>query len=415
MRSSVALAALVALAVAFAVALPGAAPAAAQGEIKPFARVDPYTKNDTEKVEKAGYVSFGPFRFGDDHTTAQIETTLGGIPLIWVETAHFKLGSGLPEYTLGDDPREKERLRAELERLAKRLPDIKVKTRKLDPWLRLHLFALRLEDLYARFLDEFAIRESEFPVVPADQKVLEDPGYMGTGRYLGMPSKFTVLLFDKRSGLGRYSNVYLGKALETQACLHLPEVGSLLYLTAAEFLEGEYANDTALTCDVIGGVAQNLAHGFRGFHAPLPFAFSESVAHWFSREVDPRYHFFSGLDRTKVRFKDEEHWAPKVRARAEHAVYPPLADVLGWSEGDTLEWADHLILWSHMDFLLAREDGAAGALLRRLKEPVVRPTPLTKEELAERARQAYGAALGTDVAAFDAAWSEWVLKTYPKK
>ena len=47
-------------------------------ELEPFARVDPYTKNDPEKVEKAGYVSLGPFRFGDDHTTDEVLKSLTG-------------------------------------------------------------------------------------------------------------------------------------------------------------------------------------------------------------------------------------------------------------------------------------------------------------------------------------------------
>ena len=88
--------------------------AAAQGEIKPFPKIDPYTKDAPDAKTKAGYASFGPFRFGDAPTTTQIEETLGGIPMIWVETDHFKLGSGLPEYTIPDDKREKERLKEEL-------------------------------------------------------------------------------------------------------------------------------------------------------------------------------------------------------------------------------------------------------------------------------------------------------------
>lgn len=389
-------------------------PALAQGEIKPFPKVDPYTKGDPEKIERAGYASFGPFRFGDDHTTAQAETTLGGIPLIWVETPHFKLGSGLPEYTLTGDSREKDRIQGELERLAKKLPDVRPKARKLDPWLRMHLFALRLEDLYATFLDEFGIQESEFPTAPPTTAERGKP-YMGTGRFLGMPSKYTVLLLDKKSALGRYSSVYLGRTFETQSCAHFPAAGSLLYVTAAELLDGEYKNDTALTCDVVSGVSQNLVLGFRGFTVPLPFAVTEGIAHWFSRQVDPRYHFFSGQDRTKIRFKDEWNWAPSVHARVEHGVFPPLADVLKWTSGDALEWADHLFMWSHVDYLLAREDQAGGALLRRLKEPAAMSNPPAPEELVARAAQAYQDAVGTDLAGFDRLWTTWVLKTYPKK
>jgi hypothetical protein len=39
----------------------------------------------------------------------------------------------------------------------------------------------------------------------------------------------------------------------------------------------------------------------------------------------------------------------------------------------------------------------------------------TREEIAERHRAAFEKAFGMDAAAFDAAWSAWVLATYPKK
>jgi hypothetical protein len=390
--------------------------AAAQGEIKPFPKVDPYTKDDPTAKEKAGYASFGPFRFGDDHTTSQIETTLGGIPLIWVETEHFKLGSGLPEYTVGDDAAEKEKLKKELERLAKRLPDVKTKVKKLDPWLRLHLYAQRLEDLYASFLVQFGLKEEDFPTAPPDATKKQVGAYMGEGRYLGMPAKYTVLLFDKKSSVGRYASVYLGKQLGAPTRWIFSTIGSFLFLSAAEFLEGEYQNDTALHCDVVSGVVQNLASGFRGYRVVLPFAVSEGIAHWFAREIDPRYHIFTGLDLTKVRMKDESNWAPSVRARVEHKVFTSTAEMLGWKDADALEWADHLILWSRMDYLMARDDGAAGTMLRLLKEsPKTKSGQLSPEQMIERAREAYASLAGGDLAKLDADWSEWVLRTYPKK
>lgn len=390
------------------------ASAGGQGEIKPFPRVDPYTKNAPGAIEKAGYASFGPFRFGDDHTTDQVQTTLGGIPLVWVETEHFKLGSGLPEYTLGDDPKEKERLRVELERLALRLPSVKPKTKRLDPWLRLHLQAQRLEELYTQFLQEFDLVEGEFPRVPPDP---ESPApYMGQGRYLGMSAKFTVLVLDKKSALGRYGSVYLGRSLTSPTRWYLPGIDAWLFVTAAECLEGDYANDSALACDVVSGVSQNLAMGFRGFRVPLAFAVTEGIAHWFSRQVDPRYHIFSGLDQTKVRVKDEWNWGPSVRARAEHRIFPACAEMLAWSDAEALEWADHLLLWSRMDYLLARQDGAAGRLLRLLKEPPPEPgTVLSPEEVVARTHEAFAQVTGGDLARFDELWREWVLKTYPKK
>ena len=391
-----------------------AAPALAQGEVKSFAKVDPYTKNDPGIITKAGYVSLGPFRFGDDHTTDQAVQTLGGIPMLWVETEHFKLGSSLPEYDLGDDKQEKDRIQGELARLALKLPDVKTKVRKLDPWLRLHLFALRLEELYARFLSEFDLQESEFPTTPPDPR-RPPKVYMGDGRYLGMTSKYTVLVLDKKSSVARYSTVYLGAAAQGPTRFRFPKSDSWLFMTAAEFLEGAYVNDSALTCDVISGVAQNLANGFRGYKVALPLAIGEGIAHWFSRQIDPRYHMFSGTDLAKIRLKDEWNWAPSVRARVEHKVFPSTSDMLGWNDANALEWADHLILWSRMDYLFAREDQAAGKFLRNLKEPPAGGNPPTPEELAERGRKALAQATGVELDQFDAEWSEWVLKTYEKK
>jgi len=386
--------------------------AASQGA-KSFARVDPFTKSDPEIIAKAGYASFGPFRLGDDHTTDQVEKALEGVPLIWVETAHFKLGSGLPEYTLPSDDQEKRRIQAELERLGKKLPDVKAKPKKLDPWLRLHLMAQRLEDTYTEFLAQFGLKETDFPSGPLEAKAESAAGpYMGTGRFLGMPAKYTVLVFDKKQHLERYTAIYFGQKAEAPLHKHLTGVGALFYGTAAEFLTGEYDNDTALTCALVWGVTQDLAAGFRGAETTLPFVWSEGLGHWFARRTDPRFHFFSGADPAKNRITDEWNWALGVRARVERKVFPSTEAMLAWNETDALEWADHLVLWSRVDFLMSREDGAAGKLLRRLKEPAAEGA---EESGLARSQAALLAAVNLAPAQFDEAWSEWVLKTYPVK
>jgi len=384
-------------------------PLAAQGEPKAFPRTDPYTKNDPGIIEKAGYVSLGPFRFGDDHTSLEATQALGGIPLLWVETEHFRLGSALGEYALGDDY-EKQRVQGELERLALRLPDVKAKTKKLDPWLRMHLFALRLEELYGQFLGAFRLREDEFPTGPVDPKK-----GMGQGHYLGMSAKFTVLLLERKASAARYGRVYLGGELSAPTHHLFATSGSWLYLTASEFLVGDNASDTGLACEVIGGVAQNLALGFRGPQVGLCFAVREGISHWFAQRIDPRYHLLAGEAEPRISVA-EGGWAPPVRARVEHKVFPSTEELLAWNEGTALEWADHLILWSRLDYLLAREDGAAGIFLRALKEPLAEgASALSADELVARARAALPAATGGDLARFDQEWSAWVLKTYPNK
>lgn len=380
----------------------------AQEKLAPFPKIDPYTKNGREKFAAAGYVSLGPFRFGDDHTTAQVESSLAGVPLLWVESEHFKIGSGLPEYEIADDKAEKARLKTELEVLAQRLPDVKVKLKKLDPWLRLHLLALRLETLYADFQRHCGLRASEFPQPSSDP----GDGRMGRGPFLGMSGKFTVLVFASKSHLARYAAAFLGGRVEGPTRKRFLETDGWLFATAAELVLHGQESDTALACDLAAHVAQNLALGLRGGRGDLPFAVEQGLGQWFARRVDARFPVFAGRDPARLQGQSQA-WEAEVRTRAEHKVFPASRDLLGWEDPDTLEWADHLVLWSRFDYLFAREDGAAGQFLRRLQEPLDPAAPaLDARTRAERAHAALEAAVGVPLAAFDEAWSEWVLRTY---
>ena len=93
----------------------------AQAEKTPKWRIDPHTKNDPELMAKAGYVSFGPFRFGNladkPITSANIDATLDYIQILWTETTHFRIGTNLPAFTVPEDPETKAKMRKELEEL----------------------------------------------------------------------------------------------------------------------------------------------------------------------------------------------------------------------------------------------------------------------------------------------------------
>ena len=112
---------------------------------------DPYTKNDPVAMRAAGSVSYRPFPFGDNHGTKEMQHVLGeDVPLITVETAHFRIATSWGPYNASRAKRaDKKRLKEALKGLKKKLPKIKPTTTKLDPWLRVHLLAHRLEDLYA--------------------------------------------------------------------------------------------------------------------------------------------------------------------------------------------------------------------------------------------------------------------------
>ena len=130
-------------------------------------KIDPYTKNDPVRMKMAGYISFGPFPFGEIGTkivdTAHVDKHLSYARIIWVETAHFRIGSSLGRWSIPTEIEVRRKLRAELERLKLKLGNkVNPKTRVLDPWLRLHLTAQRMEELYAEIQDWLGVEDSEF-------------------------------------------------------------------------------------------------------------------------------------------------------------------------------------------------------------------------------------------------------------
>ncbi len=74
-----------------------------KNKLPPRWKIDPYTKNDPERMRKAGYVSFGPFEFGElgskNITSEHVEDHLFYARIIWVETAHFRIGSTLTPWS----------------------------------------------------------------------------------------------------------------------------------------------------------------------------------------------------------------------------------------------------------------------------------------------------------------------------
>src|SRR5262245_25935574 len=71
------------------------APAQEPKSVRAVVAVDPYTEADPAAMAKAGYVAFAPFAFGDGYDTRDVMALLGDEQLLWVETAHFKIGCAL--------------------------------------------------------------------------------------------------------------------------------------------------------------------------------------------------------------------------------------------------------------------------------------------------------------------------------
>ena len=378
---------------------------AAQDGRDPRPEVDPYTEGEEKALKKAGYEGFGPFLWAGDVTTEVVEETLGGVPILWVETANFKIGSSLDGYDLSGDVAERKAVRKELERLRKRVPGVKTKTRTLDPWLRLHLYAMRLEELLADFMEAFDLDASEFPGKD-----------MGSGPYLGLRDKFCVLLVEKSSSLARYTSAYCDRTIESSYRYYLPQTDSMFFGLAFENLTGSYATELGCWYATAFQVVENFSNGTAGYTQPLPLWWSIGIGRWFARRIDPRFLLFIGDQGTAIRGDDDADWEPKVRARVEHELYPTIEEMFTWTDWQELDFTQHMMLWSRVDFLMRQGPKKARNVLLGMSGPMTWTLDRPREEaFGEEFQRAFHGATGYSPADFDATWAEWVLKEYSKR
>ncbi len=369
---------------------------------------DPYTR-DAAVAASCGHATKAPFRWADRHTTGDIEQLLGNIPLRWVETAHFRLGSTLPSFDVqARDKRCRRKLVIELTRLRDKLPAVDPRTRTLDPWLRIHLFAQRVEDLYADFSRRIGVTDADF----------RGAERLGKGAFLGMPDKYTVLLLAKESSMSRYTQRFLGRDMRVPVMHKFAAGGSLFFGAAAEHAKGALADDTFMHCTVVYGVVNNLIDGYRFYGHAMPPWFKTGLGQWYLRRVDPRYNNFASEDQNK---KPDSRttgwdWQPRVRGLVANDNAAPTASMLASTALARWKFADYMLAWSRVDFLISRGDAGLAKFLRGMKTPFHSGRRLPSDgELLLRQQVTLQNAWGLTPARLDVEWRAWVLATYSKR
>lgn len=375
-------------------------------EVQKAGPVDPYTGGDAEVMQAAGIVAYGPMPWADFLTTADLEKVLGERRILWLETAHFRIGSALKSTAWPDVPAKRKTLQADIRTLRKRLRKVAEKPKRIDPWLRLHLYAQRAENCYGDFQKLLGVTDADFPARGTGPR---------EGAFLGQPDKFLLLLFQKKSDMARYMDRFCGLQNDSSMryCHH--KTHQMVACLSAEGLEG--FDDLALHGHVTYALMHNLMSGYNGFHYQLPPWFAEGIAHWYSRQIPS--------DNINVQIRDDEavaedrqnNWPLKVRRRAQHeGAFFPFEVMAAWSEVDQMGYHAHAQAWSRVDYLMQKDAEKVGLMLRQLKALPVGTDGGAQQSAAARtlAVKLLAEVFELDPAGFDEGWRSWVLKTYPK-
>jgi hypothetical protein len=393
-------------------------PASAQErEDLPRWKIDPYTQNEAEAYQAAGYVRYHRVMLHEDLSVTEVMQVLGDLKMNWVETEHFVIGCDLPEYKIPGDKILKERLAEEYARLREKLPALPKKApKKLDPWLRVHLYAQRCEDVYARLQKVLAVTDESFP---AGRHEKVDGEYRGEGPYLGQRGKYVVLLTEKKSTLHRFANTWCDGNFQSESPIvhNFFQQWTLLYGTSPQLAEGYLGDDARLHANLIHGLVHAMLGGYKGYLHDLPVWLREGIAHCLVNEIEPRYHNFVQITDQFPNEKKLWVWEPRVRNLAKNEAALPFSVVSTWMTPDNFRIGHHLNLWSRVHYLMQTDPAKFASFVAKMKAPIKVPggTSVSAEQVMERQAEAWKLIYDLEFAAFDEAWAEWVLDTYSKK
>lgn len=368
----------------------------------------PYCLNEPELMQAAGIVSHGGFEFGRIDTDG-VDDLLRTNDIRWIETAHFEIGfAGAPYRANGA---ERKKIAAELEELSAVLPEVNPKQRLLDPWLRAHLFAMRAEKVWDRFLEIMQVEESDFP----DGKTLwkGEGDYRGEGPYLGQKGKYEVLIVPGVGDLQAYiSNQY---GLTTNMTSRWNNIERDSIVVTIHMSEGDLKKDTSLHGHVAFNLAHNLLDGFEHYSYDTPIWIHEGLAHYFEREVSPDFNSFDGGEGGVPIRTNKDDWDAEVKKLVKAKKASRMASLMAVRTYSDLTLEDHFTTWSMVKFLIEEHPDFFADLNKELHGRMDKTGHIDSQNLGDVHRTFFKEHLGVTYIQFDEMWRNWVLGIVPEE
>ena len=377
-----------------------AAPAAAQETRFNAPTNCPYCGGDPERMEPAGIVSHGGFEF-TARDTHGIDELLPNAQIFWIESKHFETGLAIGSHKVGQS--EKKKIRAELTRLKEVLPSVKPKTKVLDPWLRTHLYAQRVEDVYRDFLAIMRVTDDQFP--DGTSTWISGTPYWGEGPHVGQKGKYETLVLPNAEQQVVFLHEQFGLQIRNTQKWNVTARDSLIMVTnlAEEGIRG----DEHLHNIVAFNAIHNLVDGYKHYSYETPLWLKEGLAHYIERNISPHFNSFSYTEGGLAETFGKDDWDAEVAKRLQKNALPRLAELVALRSFSEFEVADHLACWSMVAFLVEEHPAAFAAINARLHGVKGTDHMPDGSNMSDKHRTAFTEALGMSYLAFDTAWHEW--------
>ena len=376
--------------------------ASAQGE-RPKRKRDRCTfcDHDPEVLATNG-MHHGPFPFARTDSAKIAEEGVWEPMLL--ETEHFRILGDFPKWKVPVD--EIKVYRAELAALQERWPEVVPKQGSLDPWYRVHLLGERLEALYDRFLALAGNSDDDF--LDADRNTMR-----GIGRFLGQGEKFEIMVFERANPYREFMRATWGLGYVKPQCWNNVDRDCLWFGVNME--TEQIQHDKHLSAVITHGVGHNLLNGYMHYSYEMPVWIYEGTGHWLERQFEGRFDTFCSIEGNVDVGRATHDWAPEVRKLVAKDRGASFAQLVRKNSLAEIDYEDHLVSWSKVDFLAQAHPEAFGKWLTQLKTRKTRDGYPDGTKMDDAQRDAFKEHFGWTMAQAEEAWKEWVESTYPLK
>jgi hypothetical protein len=364
------------------------------------AEICPYCKNDPQRMQAAGVISHGPINIGPQGSAGIIKN-LPTSQWLFLETAHLRWASSLGPMTV--DLNDKKRVMAELERLRQVLPDVPKEPKRLDPWLRLHLMAMKGEEFYARFQQLLRVTDADFPAT----RQMDKP-FMGNGLYLGEAEKFEVVVHANRANHALFTKDFSGAQVTGALRWHSRERHNMLASIPAE--DPDLKQDRWLWPHIVHNLSHLFLCAYKHFSYDPPVWLDEGLALAMEKEVEPRSTTHEGEEGSMRDSKDSRDYREAAKQLLTRGKLRGLAELTEVKEFGELSAEDSIGVWSRVRFLIEAHPEAFAKFLGGIKGQLDENQLPTGRDLPGLQRKLLQEIWGYSPLSFDEAWRAWLAQ-----
>lgn len=299
--------------------------------------------------------------------------------IIYLEHEDFKLVSTMPGFKF--NTRTADRLRLELPLLRKRFPRLKGKSPKLNRHHIIHLFALHMHRVKLEFWELFKASAASYPGI------------------MNRDNKHEIYLFGSQREYDLFADQFTGLQARAgqEIILHGDNAVGFVRPPPTGGALNNWNNTVIhmwihllLECQV--GNAYN-----------RPAWLDAGFAHWWERREHPSFNTYCFTESREAGNFGSSRWRPRIRRLILTGKAVDLADYCHQKEMSSLSNLEHGLSFGQVDYIIQHKKKELREFVRRLGAQG------NVDQL-----NAFRAAFGRSIPAFDEEWREWVKKTYPK-